>query len=40
MKINWNNGSFRDPSNRVFELDGEIYRAIFNSAKAEFLDIE
>ena len=40
MKINWNKGSFRDPSNRIFESEGKIYRAIFNSGKSDYIDIQ
>ena len=40
MKINWNKGSFRDPSNRIFESEGKIYRAIFNSGKSDYINIQ
>ncbi len=34
MKID--SGSFRDPSGRVFRIDGEIYRSVFESGKEDF----
>ena len=29
-------GSFRDPSGRIYDLNGEIYRTVLNKAVAEF----
>lgn len=40
MTIKWNNGSYRDPVNRVFEFNGEIYRAIYNFGEKNYLNIK
>ena len=40
MTIKWNNGSYRDPSNRIFEYDGEIFRAIYGTGEKNYLNIK
>ena len=40
MTIKWNKGSYRDPVNRVFEFNGEIYRAIYNFGEKNYLNIK
>ena len=32
-------GSFRDPSGRIYDLNGEIYRTVLNKAVAEFIHV-
>ena len=32
-------GSFRDPSGRIYDLNGEIYRTVLNKAVVEFIHV-